>query len=185
VAPVGTDSAGLATFIGFAREKLAGQVADVRASDRLTESAVCLVAPEDGYDRQMEKILQNAGRLQAAAKPILEINLAHPVIKAIAAVEDDAFYQEDATLLLLDQARNLDGERPQDPSKFAQRLVRISRGQFGRRVSPSTLCLPTWRSCWVSSNPLGTMSGAEPSRFPWPRVASASCRGPCGSGQCA
>ena len=163
----------MATFIGFAREKLAGQVADVRASDRLTESAVCLVAPEDGYDRQMEKILQNAGRLQAAAKPILEINLAHPLIKAIAAV------------MLLDQARNLDGERPQDPSKFAQRLVRISRGQFGRRVSPSTLCLPTWRSCWVSSNPLGTMSGAEPSRFPWPRVASASCRGPRGSGQCA
>ncbi|AGS26648.1 heat shock 90 domain-containing protein (plasmid) [Rhizobium etli bv. mimosae str. Mim1] len=66
-------SPGLATFIGFAREKLAGQVADVRASERLTESAVCLVAPEDGYDRQMEKILQNAGRLQGATKLILEI----------------------------------------------------------------------------------------------------------------
>ncbi|PDS28256.1 molecular chaperone HtpG [Rhizobium phaseoli] len=123
--PPEQDGGGLATFIGFAREKLAGQVADVRASDRLTESAVCLVAPEDGYDRQMEKILQNAGRLQGATKPILEINLAHPVIKAIAAVEDDASYQEDATFLLLDQARILDGERPQDPRKFAQRLARV------------------------------------------------------------
>ncbi len=93
--------------------------------DRLTESAVCLVAPVDGYDRQMEKILQNAGRLQGATKPILEINLAHPVIKAIAAVEDDASYQEDATFLLLDQTRILDGERPQDPREFAQRLARV------------------------------------------------------------
>ncbi len=123
--PQEQDSAGLATFIGFAREKLAAQVADVRASDRLTESAVCLVAPEDGYDRQMEKILQNAGRLQGAAKPILEINPAHPLVRAVAAVENDASYQEDATFLLLDQARILDGDRPEDPRKFAERLARV------------------------------------------------------------
>ncbi|MBY3122606.1 molecular chaperone HtpG, partial [Rhizobium laguerreae] len=92
---------------------------------RLTESAVCLVAPEDGYDRQMEKILRNAGRLQDAAKPILEINLLHPLIKAIASVEGDASYQEDAAFLLLDQARILDGDRPADPRQFAERLARV------------------------------------------------------------
>ncbi|MBY5585135.1 molecular chaperone HtpG [Rhizobium leguminosarum] len=119
------DNDSAATFLAFAKVKLADQIADVRASDRLTESAVCLVAPEDGYDRQMEKILRNAGRLQDAAKPILEINLLHPLIKAIASVEGDASYQEDAAFLLLDQARILDGDRPADPRRFAERLARV------------------------------------------------------------
>ncbi|MBY5698077.1 molecular chaperone HtpG [Rhizobium leguminosarum] len=126
------DNDSAVSFLAFAKEKLADQIADVRASDRLTESAVCLVAPEDGYDRQMEKILRNAGRLQDAAKPILEINLLHPLIKAIASVEGDAPYQEDAAFLLLDQARILDGDRPADPRQFAERLARV----FQRSVQP-------------------------------------------------
>ncbi|MGO7205359.1 molecular chaperone HtpG, partial [Rhizobium ruizarguesonis] len=119
------ESGSMATFLAFAKQTLAEHTADVRASDRLTESAVCLVAPEDGYDRQMEKILRNAGRLEDAAKPILEINLVHPLIKAIASVEGDALYQEDAAFLLLDQARILDGDRPANPRRFAERLARV------------------------------------------------------------
>ncbi|AJD44710.1 chaperone protein HtpG (plasmid) [Rhizobium gallicum bv. gallicum R602sp] len=118
-------SADLESFIAFARETLAEQVSDVRASDRLTESAVCLVASEQGYDRQMEKILQGAGRLQSAAKPILEINLDHPLVKGIAAKDDGSSLREDAALLLLDQARILDGDRPVDPRAFAERLTRV------------------------------------------------------------
>jgi molecular chaperone HtpG len=118
-------SADLENFIAFARERLADQVSDVRASDRLTESAVCLVASEQGYDRQMEKLLQSAGRLQSAAKPILEINLEHPLVKGIAAKDDGSSLREDAALLLLDQARILDGDRPVDPRAFAERLTRV------------------------------------------------------------
>ncbi|MBB4273216.1 molecular chaperone HtpG [Rhizobium mongolense] len=118
-------SADLENFIAFARETLADQVSDVRASDRLTESAVCLVASEQGYDRQMEKILQGAGRLQSAAKPILEINLEHPLVKGIAAKDDGSSLREDAALLLLDQARILDCDRPVDPRAFAERLARV------------------------------------------------------------
>jgi molecular chaperone HtpG len=118
-------SADLENFIAFARETLADQVSDVRASDRLTESAVCLVASEQGYDRQMEKLLQSAGRLQSAAKPILEINLEHPLVKGIAAKDDGSSLREDAALLLLDQARILDGDRPVDPRAFAERLARV------------------------------------------------------------
>ena len=118
-------SADVESFIAFARERLADQVSDVRASDRLTDSAVCLVASEEGYDRQMEKILQGAGRLQSAAKPILEINPGHPLIKGIAAKDDGSSLREDAALLLLDQARILDGDRPADPRAFAERLTRV------------------------------------------------------------
>ncbi|NKJ37681.1 molecular chaperone HtpG [Rhizobium sp. SG570] len=112
-------------FIDFAREKLADEVSDVRASDRLIESAVCLVASEQGYDRQLEKILQGAGRLQSGAKPILEINMDHPVVKAIAAKVDAPSLRDDAAFLLLDQARVLDGDKPADPRAFAERLARV------------------------------------------------------------
>ena len=50
-------------FIAFVKTSLGEAVSDVRESDRLTESAVCLVAPEHGPDRQFERLLQGAGRL--------------------------------------------------------------------------------------------------------------------------
>ena len=101
-------------------------MSDVRASDRLTDSAVCLVAPEIGPDRQLEKLLAGAGRLKSAAKPILEINPRHQLIAALAALgDDDQAFKEDAAQLLFDEARVLDGEPPDDPRSFSERLARV------------------------------------------------------------
>ncbi|WP_275787327.1 molecular chaperone HtpG [Pararhizobium gei] len=111
-------------FIAFAKTTLGEAVSDVRASDRLTESAVCLVAPEQAYDRQLEKLLQGAGRLDTAAKPILEINPVHGLIAALASSGSEGF-RTDAVKLLLDQARVLDGDKPEDPRAFAERLSRL------------------------------------------------------------
>ncbi len=118
-------SAEVQAFLDYAKQKLADEVSDVRASDRLIESAVCLVASEQGYDRQLEKILQGAGRLQSGAKPILEVNMDHPVVRAIAAKADAPSLRDDAAFLLLDQARVLDGDKPADPRAFAERLARL------------------------------------------------------------
>lgn len=112
-------------LITFARARLTDAVSDVRVSDRLTESAVCLVASEGGYDRQLEKILQGAGRIEGASKPVLEINADHSLVKAIAARSDDETLREDAVLLLFDQARILDGDKPEEPRAFAERLQRV------------------------------------------------------------
>ncbi|WP_420101703.1 molecular chaperone HtpG, partial [Bosea sp. (in: a-proteobacteria)] len=98
-------------LIAAMKEALAGEVADVRASDRLTESAVCLVAADSGPDRQFERMLSAAGRVASAAKPILEINPRHPVVAALAGAQDEAL-RADVAHLLLDTARVLDGERP-------------------------------------------------------------------------
>ena len=98
----------------------------MRASDRLTDSAVCLVAPEIGLDRQLEKLLAGAGRLASAAKPILEINPRHELVVALAALGDDErAFKEDAAHLLFDEARILDGERPTDARTFSERLARV------------------------------------------------------------
>ena len=52
----------------------------MRASDRLTDSLACLVAPDFGPDRQLEKMLAAHGRLGERAKPVLEVNAGHPLI---------------------------------------------------------------------------------------------------------
>jgi molecular chaperone HtpG len=120
-------------FIAFVKTTLGTAVLDVRASDRLTDSAVCLVAPETGIDRQLERLLAGAGRLKTAVVPILEINPRHELVVALAKLGDDEkALKEDAAHLLFDEARVLDGERPTEPRAFADRLGRVL-GRLARK----------------------------------------------------
>ena len=114
------------SFLAFVKTALGEAVADVRASDRLTDSAVCLVAADSGPDRALERILAGAGRLGSASKPIFEINPRHETIVALAELGDgDQTFKEDAVHLLFDEARVLDGERPSDAKLFSGRLGRV------------------------------------------------------------
>ena len=113
-------------FIAFLKSALGEAVSDVRLSDRLTDSAVCLVAPDKGPDRALEKMLASAGRLPSAAKPILEVNPRHDLVVALAALGDgERAFKEDAAHLLFDEARVLDGDRPEDARSFSERLARV------------------------------------------------------------
>jgi molecular chaperone HtpG len=113
-----------ATTIATIKASLGDRVSDVRASARLTTSASCLVAGSHGPDRELERLLaqQNRGM---KTKPILEVNLRHPLVAAIARAEAGAATTEDLSLLLLEQAQILDGEVPEDPAAFAARLNRL------------------------------------------------------------
>jgi len=117
-------------FIAFVKLTLGDAVSDVRASDRLTDSAVCLVASEHGPDRSLEKLLAGSGRMVSVQKPILEINPRHELIAALAALgNDENAFKEDAAHLLYDEARVLDGDKPADARAFSERLARlIARG---------------------------------------------------------
>ena len=130
--PPQTDQA-VMNFLAFVKDTLGEAVSDVRASDRLTESPVCLVAPETGLDRQLEKLLAGAGRLKVTAKPILEINPRHAIVVALASLgDDDLAFKQDAAHLLLDEARVLDGERPADARMFSDRLGRLLTRSLGK-----------------------------------------------------
>ncbi|WP_291868496.1 molecular chaperone HtpG [Bradyrhizobium sp.] len=110
-----------AAIIAVIKATLGERVSDVRASQRLTSSASCLVAGSHGPDRELERLLarQNRG---AGTKPILEINLRHPLV---AAISGDGEAAADLSFLLLEQAQILDGELPEDPAAFAGRLNRL------------------------------------------------------------
>ena len=124
--PAAEASEAVTGFIDYVKSVLGDVVSDVRASDRLTESAVCLVAPENAIDRQLEKLLAGAGRLDTSSKPVLEINPRHVLIEKLSAVgagQDEL--REDAAHLLFDEARIADGELPVDPRAFSTRLTRV------------------------------------------------------------
>ena len=126
-APSAETSAEQATLFALMKQTLADQVEDVRASDRLSESPVCLVAQDRGLDRRLERMLAEHGQLGQATKPVLEVNANHPLITALAAhagaADKSAF--EDIVWLLLDEARLMEGEKPADAPQFSARLTRV------------------------------------------------------------
>jgi molecular chaperone HtpG len=113
-----------AATIAVIKASLGDRVTDVKASTRLTTSASCLVAGSQGPDRELERLLSQQNR-GLRSKPILEINLRHPLVSAIASKGQDKRVADDLSLLLLEQAQILDGELPEDPAAFASRLNRL------------------------------------------------------------
>lgn len=117
------DAAG-GTALAKMKEALGERVSDVRVSQRLADSPACLVASDMAPDRTLAKILASAGRLDASMRPVLEINLAHPLVKALMALdqpEQRADFDE-ASGLLLDLAQLAEGEAPENGPDVSRRL---------------------------------------------------------------
>ncbi|HXE23337.1 MAG TPA: molecular chaperone HtpG, partial [Roseiarcus sp.] len=94
----------------------------------------CLIAPEFGPDRQLEKMLALHGRIAERAKPILEVNPTHPLTLALASrfkAGKDKPLIEDSAWLVLDEARLMEGAGVEDPPAFAARLRRIMERALG------------------------------------------------------
>ncbi len=104
---------------------LGDMVSDVRTTNKLTQSAVCLAVREGAMDFRLERFLVEQKQLATASAKILEINPDHTIIRSLATkLHDSAAAKdiEDVTWLLLDQARILEGEEISDPAGFMRRL---------------------------------------------------------------
>jgi molecular chaperone HtpG len=120
----------IASLIALLKLSLGDAVKDVRASKRLTDSAVCLVADERDMDMHLERLLRQHKQLGAAvdSKRILEINPKHALVARLvdlAGKEGAVDALGDFAWLLLDQARILEGEALPDPGAFAKRLSSV------------------------------------------------------------
>ncbi len=116
-----------------ALKKVLGQIIkDVRFSDRLTESPVCLVADQNDMSLHLERLLRQHRQIDHTVPRVLEINPRHSLIRQLADMaqrdeESSAF--KDAAFLLLDQARIINGEPLPDPTAFTRRMtVLMERG---------------------------------------------------------
>jgi molecular chaperone HtpG len=130
--PAVTPPPRLDRLIALFRDALNGEVKDVRASQRLTESAVCLVCDKGDLDMYLERLLRQHRQLSPdqATQRILEINPAHPLIRRLADLAEGeeaaaTSLLQDAARLLFDQARITEGEGVKDVSAFARRLAQM------------------------------------------------------------
>ncbi len=114
-------------LINLLKEKLKDKVKDVRISSRLTDSAVCLVSDEGAMDSQLEKILQQHNQLnQGLSLKVMEINPNHKLIKKLSKMSKDKNKigeVENISILLYEQSKILDGEKPSDPIEFSKKLI--------------------------------------------------------------
>ncbi|MEJ5211162.1 MAG: molecular chaperone HtpG [Burkholderiales bacterium] len=103
------------------REALGDAVKDVRVSQRLTESAACLVTGEHEMSMNLERLLKAAGQNVPGVKPTLEINVHHPIVARLRE-ETDAQRFADWSRILFDQAQLAEGGQLQDPAGFVRKL---------------------------------------------------------------
>jgi len=128
--PVDKDAA--EKLVARMKEILVAEVKDVTLSERLVDSPVCLIAPENDMDINMQRLMKKNQDYDGLHQHILEINAKHPVIgklQMLVANDSAADLVKDTTLLLLDQARIVEGEPLKNPAEFVRRLSRaIEKG---------------------------------------------------------
>ncbi len=122
------------------KDALGDRVTEVKVTSRLTESPACLVLGEHDLGANMRRILQVSGQKAPAVKPLLELNVRHPIVRYLDGVREAGEFNELA-LLLYDQAALAEGGQLGNPSEYVQRLnrllVRLAGGAGSRLDSPS------------------------------------------------
>lgn len=106
------------------KKQLEGRVSEVRLSKRLVDSPSCLVLGDYDLGLQMRRILEAQGQAVPESKPVLEINLDHPLVQRLEKLGDEARFA-DLGEVIYDQARLASGEKPEDPAAYVSRINRL------------------------------------------------------------
>lgn len=100
------------------KDTLKDKASDVRVTTRLVDSAACLVVGEGELSSQLARMLKAAGQKAPDAKPTLEVNPAHPLVRKL----DGSAHFEDLAHILFDQALLAEGGLPDDPAAYVRRV---------------------------------------------------------------
>lgn len=116
------------SLINAIKEHLTGKISDVKLSNRLKSSAVCLVSADTGISLSMEQILSEMNNTMFKARRILELNPNHDIFTMLKNLHDtapDSGDFKDYCDLLYDQALLMEGLLPEDPIGFANKVARL------------------------------------------------------------
>ncbi|HVS77902.1 MAG TPA: molecular chaperone HtpG [Steroidobacteraceae bacterium] len=106
------------------KDAIGERVLEVRVSTRLADSPACLVLGEHDLGAGMRRILEAAGQKAPESKPVLELNVGHPLVRHLDGLTDAARFRE-LSLLLYEQAELAEGGQLGNPAEFVQRLNRL------------------------------------------------------------
>ncbi len=118
------------------KDALGERVLEVRVSERLRDSPVCLVRGEGELSSQMRRALAAAGQSVPASAPVLELNVTHPLVRHLEGLAEQPF--QELSLLLYDEASLVEGGAIANPADFSRRLnellVRLVQAGAGARA---------------------------------------------------
>jgi len=118
----------IAPLLERCKAVLGEHVSEVRASQRLRESPVCLVMPKGGLPPHIERLIRAQRGDLPTQKRILELNPTHPLIARLRAdVAADAQSQQltESIEMLYDQALLAEGSPLPDPNRFVSRVAAL------------------------------------------------------------
>jgi len=111
-------------FLKKLGKSLKERVESVNVSQRLKDSAACVVTGDQDLTPQVRRMLQAAGQEVPESKPVLEVNLDHALIERLQSVTDDGQFDELANVVL-DHALLADGSQLANPGEYLQRINRL------------------------------------------------------------
>ena len=100
------------------KEALKDKAEDVRVTTRLVDSPACLVVKDGDMSNQLARLLKQAGQSAPEAKPVLEVNPEHALVKKL----DASVHFNDLAHILFDQALLAEGGLPADPAAYVRRV---------------------------------------------------------------
>lgn len=121
------DSKQFDSLLAKIKEILGERVLEVKESQRLSDSAACIVSPDEGFSSSMQKILRLTNKDMSEQKKIFEVNKNHKLtrnlIKVFKADANDE-YIKDVVEQLFESALLLEGSLI-DPHKLANRINKM------------------------------------------------------------
>ena len=103
------------------KRALKDRIDEVKVSQRLVDSAACVVSSEHDMSPQIRRMLEASGQNIPESKPILEVNIAHPLLERMAAEADDSRFGE-LSKIVLDHALLAEGSQLDDPAEYVKRM---------------------------------------------------------------
>ena len=106
------------------KRALRDRVEAVNVSRRLVNSPACVVAGDDDLNPQLRRMLEASGQEIPESKPILEINVDHPLVGRLSAESEDDRFGE-LSHILLDHALLAEGSQLENPAEYVHRMNKL------------------------------------------------------------
>lgn len=106
------------------KRALRDRVEAVNVSRRLVDSPACVVAGDNDLNPQLRRMLEASGQEIPESKPVLEINVDHPLVGRLSNESDNGRFDE-LSHIVLDHALLAEGSQLDNPAEYVHRMNKL------------------------------------------------------------